>query len=97
MFNVFQIALADKDLERYFVGKGIEGLIQKRAPHVTLAHKASHGVAAVAAFGEFHGVKVPIELTRLLFSSKMCALEVHILANNCGIASKNDWPHITVY
>jgi hypothetical protein len=96
VFHVFQLALADQDFERYMVGRGIEGVLQKRPPHVTLAHKASHGVAAVAAFGEFRGEKVLIELTALLFSSQMCALEVHFLANNKGILSKNEWPHITV-
>lgn len=89
-----ELANSDKELKRYFLGKGIETIL-KASPHVTLAHKYAHGVAAVAAFGEVRGLSVPVELTALFFSKKMCALEARILAN--GISSRNEWPHVTVW
>ncbi|CAN1270820.1 tRNA ligase 1, partial [Linum perenne] len=43
--------------------------------HVTLAHKRSHGVTALAKFGPFIHRNVPVEFTALVFSDKTAALE----------------------
>ncbi|KAF3455044.1 hypothetical protein FNV43_RR05492 [Rhamnella rubrinervis] len=66
--------------------------------HVTLAHKRSHGVIAVANYGMFLHKKVPVEVTALLFTDRMAAFEA-ILGSVDGerIVSKNEWPHITLW
>ena len=74
--------------------RGIEGSLQ--AAHVTLAHKKSHGVPAVAVFGGLRGVSVPIQLTAFLYAENMCAFDVNIPKNENKISSHNEWPHITV-
>lgn len=63
--------------------------------HVTLAHKRVHGVAAVAAFGALRGCQTSVELTAVLFSEKLCALEVRL--GDQTIRSHNTWPHVTVW
>ncbi|MCO5574341.1 hypothetical protein L7F22_028124 [Adiantum nelumboides] len=88
-----QLAATNKELEKYFLGR----MVIVNSAHVTLAHKREHGVAAVAAFGEARGVVVSVKLKALLFSSKMCALEVQIMQNERGIYSQNEWPHVTVW
>lgn len=62
--------------------------------HVTLAHKASHGVAAVAAYAPLRGTEIQLQLTALLFSEKLAALEVELAPSS--VPSKNEWPHLTV-
>jgi hypothetical protein len=69
-----------------------------RKGHVTLAHKRSHGVTAVASYGIFHHEKVPVDLTALLFSDKMAAFEARLgSVNGERVVSKNEWPHVTVW
>lgn len=69
----------------------------KRA-HVTLAHKRSHGVTAVASYGLFLHQKVPVTLTALLFSEKSAALEACVGSiDGEEISSKNQWPHVTIW
>ena len=66
--------------------------------HVTLAHKRSHGVAAVANYGVFLHKQVPVTLTALLFTGEMAAFEADLGSVDCErVVSKNDWPHITVW
>ncbi|KAF5200007.1 tRNA ligase [Thalictrum thalictroides] len=66
--------------------------------HVTLAHKRSHGVAAVANYGVYLNQNVPVDLTALLFSDKSAALEVQLgFVGNEKIISKNQWPHVTIW
>uniref|UniRef100_A0A1D1ZEG4 Glutamate-ammonia-ligase adenylyltransferase n=2 Tax=Anthurium amnicola TaxID=1678845 RepID=A0A1D1ZEG4_9ARAE len=66
--------------------------------HVTLAHKRSHGVTAVASYGVYLNQQVPIDLTALLFSEKLAALEVQIGSiEGEKIISKNQWPHVTIW
>lgn len=66
--------------------------------HVTLAHKRSHGVTAVASFGVFCGQQVPVEFTAILFSDKLAALETHFgCIGDEKISSKNEWPHLTIW
>lgn len=62
--------------------------------HITLAHKASHGVAAVAAFAPLRGTETQLQLTALLFSENLGALEVQLAPS--AVSSQNQWPHLTV-
>uniref|UniRef100_A0A5B6ZRT4 tRNA ligase phosphodiesterase domain-containing protein n=2 Tax=Davidia involucrata TaxID=16924 RepID=A0A5B6ZRT4_DAVIN len=69
----------------------------KRA-HVTLAHKRSHGVTAVASYGLFLHRDVPVDFTALLFSDKMAAFEVCPgSVDDEKINSRNQWPHVTLW
>ncbi|KAK7854665.1 trna ligase 1 [Quercus suber] len=66
--------------------------------HVTLAHKRSHGVTAVAGYGLFLHQEVPVNLTALLFSDKLAAFEVCLgSVNGEKVVSKNQWPHLTIW
>ncbi|XP_062171894.1 tRNA ligase 1 isoform X1 [Alnus glutinosa] len=66
--------------------------------HVTLAHKRSHGVTAVARYGIFLHEKVPVDLTALLFSDKTAAIEACLgSVNGEKVVSKNEWPHVTIW
>ncbi|XP_058108082.1 tRNA ligase 1 isoform X2 [Magnolia sinica] len=69
-----------------------------RQCHITLAHKRSHGVTAVASYGVFLNQKVPVTLTALLFSDKLAALEACLGSiDDEKISSKNQWPHVTIW
>ncbi|KAF7805558.1 tRNA ligase 1 isoform X1 [Senna tora] len=82
-------------VEAFLKGKHIESL--NRA-HVTLAHKRSHGIKAVADYGAFLHEKVPVELNALLFSDKMAAFEACPgFVQGEKIVSKNSWPHVTLW
>ncbi|KAL3850759.1 hypothetical protein ACJIZ3_012641 [Penstemon smallii] len=66
--------------------------------HVTLAHKGSHGVTAVASYAPYLNQNVPIAMTALLFSDKLAALEAN--PGDIGgekLSSKNEWPHVTLW
>ncbi|KAI3917376.1 hypothetical protein MKW98_027295 [Papaver atlanticum] len=66
--------------------------------HVTLAHKGSHGVAAVANYSVYLNQEVPVDLTSFLFSEKCAALEACLgSVDGEKICSKNEWPHVTVW
>eukprot|EP01018_Ginkgo_biloba_P015904 Gb_26327 [translate_table: standard] len=66
--------------------------------HVTLAHKRSHGVTAVASYGVFRGQQVPVQFTALLFSDRLAALEARIgCIGEEKVSSKNEWPHLTIW
>lgn len=67
------------------------------AAHITLAHKLSHGVPALAAYAPLRGTETQVQLTAFLYSEKLIALEVHLNENGeRPVESKNTWPHITV-
>lgn len=67
------------------------------AAHITLAHKLSHGVPALAAYAPLRGTETQVQLSAVLYSDKLIALEVHLNANGeRPVESKNEWPHITV-
>uniref|UniRef100_A0A2P2M261 tRNA ligase phosphodiesterase domain-containing protein n=1 Tax=Rhizophora mucronata TaxID=61149 RepID=A0A2P2M261_RHIMU len=79
--------LKDKDLEHNL-----------RKAHVTLAHKRSHGVTAVASYGPFLSRELPVELTALLFTDKMAALEARLgCVDDEKVESRNEWPHVTIW
>ncbi|KAJ0752193.1 putative tRNA ligase 1 [Helianthus annuus] len=66
--------------------------------HITLAHKRSHGVTAVANYGRFVNQKVPVDVTALLLSNKLAALEAQPGSiEGQKITSKNEWPHLTLW
>lgn len=93
---MYQLAEKNPKVKAFLQDKHMEGSL-KRA-HVTLAHKRSHGVAAVAGYGVFLHRKVPVELTALLFTDKMAAFEVQLgSVDDEKIDSKNQWPHITIW
>ena len=90
-----QLAKNNPKIEAFLRDKHLENLNQA---HVTLAHKRSHGVKAVADYGIFLHKKAPVELTALLFSDKMAAFEACPgLVEGERIVSKNAWPHITLW
>lgn len=67
------------------------------ATHITLAHKLSHGVPALAAYAPLRGTETQVQLTAVLYSERLIALEVHLIQNGeRPVESKNEWPHITV-
>ncbi|CBI16268.3 unnamed protein product, partial [Vitis vinifera] len=90
--------LAEKNpkVEAFFKDKHLENSL--RNAHVTLAHKRSHGVTAVANYGLFLNRQVPVDFTALLFSDKMAALEAYPgSVDGERITSKNQWPHVTLW
>lgn len=90
-----KLSLLRKDMQEYISNRGIDKSLQ--ACHITLAHKVSHGVPAVAIYGGLQGASIPVQFTAFLFSEKMCALEAVIPANEHQVASQNEWPHVTVW
>ncbi|GMH07895.1 hypothetical protein Nepgr_009735 [Nepenthes gracilis] len=90
------ISEKNSEVEAFIMDKHVKDTLTKA--HVTLAHKRSHGVTAVANYGQFLNKRVPIELTAFLFSDKLAALEARIgSADGEKIDSKNEWPHVTVW
>lgn len=90
--------LAEKNpkVEAFLKDKHLENSL--RNAHVTLAHKRSHGVTAVANYGLFLNRQVPVDFTALLFSDKMAALEAYPgSVDGERITSKNQWPHVTLW
>lgn len=76
--------------------KSIEEKLERA--HVTLAHKRSHGVAAVARYGQHLNREVPIQLTELIFNDKMAAFTAHVgSVDGETIVCKNEWPHVTLW
>ncbi|KAM2507341.1 hypothetical protein ACFX1W_029675 [Malus domestica] len=72
--------------------------LDKLKAHVTLAHKRSHGVTAVASYGTFLNKTVPVDITKLFFSDKMAAFEASLgSVEGERVVSKNEWPHVTVW
>ncbi|KAG7653470.1 tRNA ligase phosphodiesterase [Arabidopsis suecica] len=66
--------------------------------HVTLAHKRSHGVAAVASYGQHLNREIPVELTELIYNDKMAALTANVgCVDGETVVSKNEWPHVTLW
>nr|XP_043613270.1 tRNA ligase 1 [Erigeron canadensis] len=80
----------------FLENKDIENSLKKA--HITLAHKRSHGVTAVANYGRFINQKVYVDVTALFFSDHLAALETYPgCINDQKINSKNEWPHLTLW
>lgn len=91
-----QLAQKNPKVEAFLQDKNMELNLKKA--HLTLAHKKSHGVTAVASYGLFLNQKVPVELTALLFTDKMAALEAKPgSVDGEKVVSKNQWPHVTIW
>jgi len=92
---IMQLAESNPKIDAWLKDKNLENL--NRA-HVTLAHKKSHGIKAVADYGIYLNKKVPVELAALLFSDKIAALEAFPgSVEGEKIISKNPWAHITLW
>lgn len=65
--------------------------------HVTLAHKASHGGAALASLAPLRGSETQVQLVALLYSNELVALEVSLTTEKNTSLSMNEWPHLTVW
>ncbi|PIM97524.1 hypothetical protein CDL12_30004 [Handroanthus impetiginosus] len=86
----------DPRVENFLKTKNLESSLTKA--HVTLAHKRSHGVTAVASYGPHLHQNVPIDMTALLFSDKLAAFEADPgVVGGEKITSKNEWPHVTLW
>lgn len=90
------MAEKNPEVEAFLEGKHLENSLT--VAHVTLAHKRSHGVTAVASYGLFLNRQVPVDLTALFFSDNMAALEASPgSVDGETITSKNPWPHVTLW
>lgn len=90
-----QLAAKNGEAGAFLKEKHLENL---NKAHVTLAHKRSHGVTAVASYGTFLHKTVPVDLTKLFFSDKMAALEASLgSVEGERVVSKNEWPHVTLW
>ena len=97
-FSYFPKQLAEKNPEVKAFLKDKDMMKTLNRAHVTLAHKRSHGVTAVANYGIFLHEKVPVDLTALLFSDQSAAFEACLgSVNGEKIVSKNQWPHVTIW
>ncbi|EPS61908.1 hypothetical protein M569_12883, partial [Genlisea aurea] len=66
--------------------------------HLTLAHKRSHGVAAVSSYGQYLNRGVPVNISGLVYSEKLAALEAEPGAvDGDEMKSLNEWPHVTLW
>ncbi|CAK9174417.1 unnamed protein product [Ilex paraguariensis] len=84
------------EVEAFLKDKNMENSLAKA--HVTLAHKRSHGVTAVASYGPFLHQEVPVDMIALLFSDQLAALEARLgSVDGEKISSKNQWPHVTLW
>ncbi|CAH9130263.1 unnamed protein product [Cuscuta epithymum] len=90
------VAKKDSEAEAFLKDKDLETRLQKA--HVTLAHKGSHSVAALASYAPFLHQQVPVEMTALLYSERVAAIEASIGSiDGEKICSKNKWAHTTLW
>ncbi|KAK2967190.1 hypothetical protein RJ640_022446, partial [Escallonia rubra] len=90
------LAQSNPMVEAFIKDKNLENSLKKA--HITLAHKRSHGVIEVCKYAQFAQKHVPAEITALLFSDKLAALEAH--PGSVGgekVIAKNTWPHVTLW
>ncbi|XP_057248037.1 tRNA ligase 1 isoform X3 [Beta vulgaris subsp. vulgaris] len=90
------IAVRNPKVEVFFSDKNLADTLNK--VHITLAHKRSHGVIAVANYGQYLNRKVDVEFTALLLSDNVAALEARLgSVDGEKINCKNKWPHATLW
>ncbi|GJZ07021.1 tRNA ligase 1 isoform X1 [Tanacetum coccineum] len=90
------ISESDTKVKMFLENKDMENNLKKA--HITLAHKRSHGVIGVANYGRFENQNIPVDVTALLFSDKLAALETNPgSVDGEKISSKNEWPHLTLW
>ncbi|KAK1357380.1 putative 2',3'-cyclic-nucleotide 3'-phosphodiesterase [Heracleum sosnowskyi] len=87
----------NSNVEAFFKDKNMS--INLKKAHLTLAHKRSHGVIALANYGSVLHQNIPVEMTALFFSDEVAALEGHPGSSSDGekVTSKNIWPHVTLW
>lgn len=91
-----QLSGMNSKAEAFLEDKPVDNFLRKA--HVTLAHKKSHGVSAVASYGLYLHRQVPVELNALLFTDKMAAFQAQLGSiDDEKIVSKNEWPHVTIW
>ncbi|KAM0999699.1 hypothetical protein EV2_006653 [Malus domestica] len=89
------LAAKHSEAEAFLKDKHLDKL---NKAHVTLAHKRSHGVTAVASYGTFLHKTVPVDITKLFFSDKMAAFGASLgSVEGERVVSKNEWPHVTLW
>ncbi|KAM1414714.1 hypothetical protein ACFX2I_006463 [Malus domestica] len=89
------LAVKHSEAEAFLKDKHLDKL---NKAHVTLAHKRSHGVTAVASYGTFLHKTVPVDITKLFFSDKMAAFGASLgSVEGERVVSKNEWPHVTLW
>lgn len=94
-FCFVQLAAKHSEAQAFLKDKHLDKL---NKAHVTLAHKRSHGVTAVASYGTFLHKTVPVDITKLFFSDKMAAFEASLgSVEGERVVSKNEWPHVTLW
>ncbi|KAI3899528.1 hypothetical protein MKW92_026618 [Papaver armeniacum] len=96
--RTFLNGLCEKDprIKGFLKDKDLVSCVTKA--HVTLAHRGSHGVAAVTNYSMYLNRDVPVDLTSLLFLEKSAALEACLgTVDGEKISSKNEWPHVTIW
>ncbi|KAL3700604.1 hypothetical protein R1sor_018626 [Riccia sorocarpa] len=91
------ISAESPQVQKYLTGKSWKESLGKA--HITLAHKHAHGVAAVSVYGSLRGSPAQVQVTALVFSEKLCALEVQLNGANeeQAVKSLNAWPHVTIW
>ncbi|KAL9252533.1 tRNA ligase 1-like protein [Drosera capensis] len=93
---ITNISKTNTNVQAFIKDKRLDETLTKA--HVTLAHKRSHGVVAVANYGQFLNRQFPVELTAFLFSDKLAALEARLGSiDGEKVDSLNEWPHVTVW
>lgn len=91
-----QLSGKDPRAEAFLKNQNLKSSLAKA--HLTLAHKRSHGVAALASYASHLNQQVPVGMTALLFSDKLAALEAEPgSVDGEKISSKNEWPHVTLW
>ncbi|XP_026403097.1 tRNA ligase 1-like isoform X3 [Papaver somniferum] len=96
--RTFLNGLCEKDprIKGFLQDKDLLSCVTKA--HVTLAHRGSHGIAAVTNYSMYLKRDLPVDLTSLLFSEKSAALEACLgSVDGEKISSKNEWPHVTIW
>ncbi|KAH6811024.1 RNAligase [Perilla frutescens var. hirtella] len=94
--NSIQLGTKDHRVEEFLKDKDLKSSLTRA--HMTLAHKRSHGVTAVAGFAPYLNQNVPIAVSSFLFSEKLAALEAEPgVVDGEKLDSKNEWPHVTVW
>ncbi|KAL1552855.1 tRNA ligase 1-like isoform X1 [Salvia divinorum] len=90
------LGMKDPRVEGFLEDKDLKSDLKNA--HLTLAHKRSHGVTALASFAPHLSQNVPVAVSSLLFSDKLAALEADPgVVDGEKIDSKNEWPHVTLW
>lgn len=93
---LYNLGTKDPRVEGFLRDKNLKSSLT--TAHMTLAHKRSHGITAVASYAVHIHREVPIAVSALLFSEKLAALEAEAgEVDGEKINAKNEWPHVTLW